>query len=115
MTMTELPAEIQHALGPFAPTLAAAHLLPSGWEYSDSFGNFLVAFRGSGREFTLTRDRGQFIVGGPERTSLEEAGLWRAFDTAQELIPYLARWLGQGDDSIQAEPASGSLTSGRSG
>ena len=97
MMITELPAVIQSALKPLTPALAAAHLLPSGWEYSDSFGNFLVAFRGSGREITLTRDRGQFIVGGSDRTSLEKAGLWRAFDTAQELLPHLASWLSQRD------------------
>jgi hypothetical protein len=97
MMYIELPATIQHALAPLASTLAAAQLTPSGWEYSDSFGNFLVAFRGSGRELTLNRDRGQFIVGGPDRDSLEAAGLWRAFDTAEELLPPLARWLGQGD------------------
>ena len=97
MNITELPVEVQGALAPLAPALTAAQLFPSGWEYSDSFGNFLVAFRGPGREITLTRDRGQFIVGSSDRASLEEAGLWRAFDTAQELLPYLAKWLGQRD------------------
>jgi hypothetical protein len=97
MKTTELPVEIQRALEPLAPALAAAHLLPSKWESSDSFGNFLVAFRSSHREITLTRDRGQFIVGGSDRASLEEAGLWRAFDTAQELLPHLVAWLSKRD------------------
>ena len=75
MKLSELPTEVQLALLPLASALDAAHLAPSRWEYSDSLGNFLVAFRGPDREITLTLDRGQFIVGGSDRASLKETGL----------------------------------------
>jgi len=94
--LTELPAEIQSALGALTPALIAAHLSPMTWEFSEKeFGNFLVVFHSPSHKFTLTRDRGQFIVSGFERKSLENQGLWRAFDTAEDLLPHLSRWLGQ--------------------
>jgi hypothetical protein len=94
---TELPAEIQRVLAPLAPTLVAAQLLRTGWECSNFDGDFVVVFYDGRQDITLTRDRGQFIVGGPDRSSLEEAGLWRAFDTAQELLPHLTKWLSRSD------------------
>jgi hypothetical protein len=76
--------------------LTAAHLVPVAHEYSEqAFGNFVVTFRSEELEITLTRDRGQFMVAGSDRDALEAAGLWRAFDSAQDLLPPLSRWLGQ--------------------
>ena len=96
MVLSELPTEIQNALGPLTPALATAHVSPVTWVYSErAFGSFLITFRSPRHEFTLTRDRGQFIIGGADRKSLEEAGLLRAFDTAEDLLPYLSSWLGE--------------------
>jgi len=96
--LTELPTEVQVALAPLASTLNASHLLPSTWEFSpESFGNFVATFRSSDHMVSITRDRNQFIVGGADRDELEAARLWRAFDTAHDLLPYLAKWLGQRD------------------
>jgi hypothetical protein len=92
--LRDLPAQIRSALAPLESTLGAAQLLPTSWEYSEkAFGNFAVVFQGSGRNFSLVRDRGQFMVSGPGRQELEGAGLWKAFDTTHELLPSLARWL----------------------
>ncbi|UHQ18278.1 hypothetical protein LVB87_08560 [Lysobacter sp. KIS68-7] len=93
--MSDLPPEIRDALAPLAGVLATGHLSPVTWQYSEkAFGNFVVDFRGPGRMFTLTRDRGQFLVSGIDRRSAEKAGLCRAFDSAQALLPSLSSWLG---------------------
>lgn len=94
---SKLPPEIQQALEPLAPALAAAQLIPVAWERSESFGDFAVTFRNSVQEFMLTRDRGQFIIHGSDRAYLESSGLWQAFDTLQEMEPRLVSWLGQRD------------------
>ena len=94
--VSEFPQEITRALAPLDMALTAAHLSPVTWLYSDrAFGNFVVTFGGPRHAFTLTRDRGQFIVSGADRKSLEKAGLSRVFNSAQELLPCLASWLGQ--------------------
>jgi hypothetical protein len=92
--LTALPSEVQSAIAALSPVLMAAHLSPVACQYSEqAFGNFVVTFRGQRGEITLIRDRGQFIVKASDRDSLERAGLWRAFDTAQELLPPLSKWL----------------------
>jgi hypothetical protein len=91
-----LPDEIQNAIATLIPVLVAAHMAPVEYQCSEpAFGNFVVTFRSERREITLTRDRGQFMVSGSDRNSLESAGLWRAFDTPQDLLPHLSSWLGQ--------------------
>ena len=92
-----LPLDIQRTLEPLAPVIAVAQLVPVAWERSEAFGNFAVTFRNSVREFMLTRDRGQFMVHASDRASLESSGLWRAFESLQEMEAHLVDWLGQGD------------------
>jgi hypothetical protein len=96
MLLSDLPAEIRTALAPLTPALTAGHLSPVSWTFSEkAFGNFVVTFRGPGHALTLTRDRGQLIVDGCGRKSLKGAGLRKAFDTAEDLLPHLSNWLGQ--------------------
>ena len=62
-------------------------------EVSPSFGNFAVLFGGDNANFTVARDRGQFLVTGPPEEVLRGAGLWRAFVGARELTEPLLSWL----------------------
>ena len=88
-----LNPEIEKAIGPLIQSLANQSVTVVESNVSDSFGNFSVSFRGNGREFQVTRDRGQLIVYGPEQTELEQAGLYRAFPGLQELERPLIQWL----------------------
>ena len=89
----ELPTPVAQALGPLLAQLAQVGVVPIKCEASPSFGNFAVSFSGAARDFTLPRDRGQFIVSGPALAQLEAAGLWRAFVGVRELAPPLLAWL----------------------
>jgi hypothetical protein len=90
---TSISAEIDEALGPLIKSLAALSVVPVSSETSSSFGNFVVSFRGCGKEFQIARDRGQFIVHGPAQQELELADLWRTFPGFRELAPPLIQWL----------------------
>jgi len=95
MLPSELPEEVERALAPLMPVLTAAGLSPVRWVYSEtSFGNFAVDFLRLDRVITLTRDRGQFMLSGDDRKSMEAAGLWRAFDLAEDMLPHLSKWFG---------------------
>ena len=95
MLPSELPEEVERALAPLMPVLTAAGLSPVKWVYSEqSFGNFAVDFIRLDRVITLTRDRGQFMLSGDDRKSMEAAGLWRAFDSAEDMLPHLSKWFG---------------------
>jgi len=87
------PPEVEQALGPLVRSLAAINVSPVSWVVSESFGNLAVTFRGQGKEFQVTRDRGQFMVWGPESSVLERAGLSRTFPGFRELEPPLLQWL----------------------
>jgi hypothetical protein len=89
----ELPVSISQALGPLVSAVRAAGFVPSSFSESQSFGNFSVTFSNAQVEFSVARDRGQFIVSGPAREVLESAGLWQAFDGTHQLTPLLEKWL----------------------
>jgi hypothetical protein len=88
-----VPPSIAQALGPLLPLLLTKDFSPTHIEQSAWFGDFTVRFARAERSFVITRDRSQFIVHGATRSSLEAAGLWQAFDNAQELVTPLGRWL----------------------
>ena len=88
-----LNPEIENAIGPLIQSLAAQSISAINSHVSNSFGNFVVLFRGAGKEFRIIRDRGQLFVNGAEQQDLEQAGLFRAFSGFQELEMPLMRWL----------------------
>ena len=90
---SSLNPEIEKAISPLIQSLANQSVTVAESNVSNSFGNFSVSFHGNGREFQITRDRGQLIVHGPEQTELEQAGLYRAFPGFKELEPLLIQWL----------------------
>lgn len=93
--VTDPPIE---SLGTLGQSLAALGFRAQVQDYApEVFGNFVVRFEKHGRELTITRDRGQFILGG-DRATLEPVGLWRAFESATELEEPLIRWLKGGGD-----------------
>lgn len=85
--------EIERAIGPLIKSLAAQSITAIESHVSESFGNFVVHFRGAGRDFQIIRDRGQLIVDGIEQQELEQAGLFRTFPGFRELETPLMQWL----------------------
>jgi hypothetical protein len=67
--------------------------MPVSCEVSPGFDNFAILFKGACAEFTIARDRGQFLVSGPPDEVLRGAGLWRAFVGVGELEEPLYTWL----------------------
>jgi hypothetical protein len=51
----------------------------------ESFGNYVVIFRRGDRTIDVTRDRGQYLIGGLDRRTLESLGLWRALESKDQL------------------------------
>ena len=92
-----LDPEIELAIGPLVQSLAAQAVAVVESHVSNSFGNFVVHFRGTGRDFQIIRDRGQLIVGGIEQQELEQAGLFRTFPGFRELETPLMQWLQRGE------------------
>ena len=85
--------QIQEDAGPLI-----SKLLASGWtlvesRYSpESFGNWYVDLRNRTTQFRIAKDRSQYVVNGPSIDELKSAGLWKAFDSWDELCPLLERW-----------------------
>ena len=90
---TLVPQQVAEALRPLHFELADRGVVPVGCEASPSFGNFAVRFKGASADFTIARDRGQFVVSGPPDEVLRSAGLWRAFVGIRELADPLYTWL----------------------
>lgn len=93
MPPVDVPSEISSALGPLTATLAARGLHIARFVASESFGDFEVVFSRDDLSFSIVRDRGQFLVGGVERSVLEAAGLWRTFSGPHSVAPPLLAWL----------------------
>jgi hypothetical protein len=77
------------------PALGEIGYVPIASQYSPlSFGgDYFVDFTGPrGHSFRLIYDRSQYIVDG-QRSELEAAGLWRAFDDRAEFTTTLLDWL----------------------
>ena len=93
MSRTKLPPSVVADLGKLPAALSDVGFTPQSCKYSPTdFGNFTVVFGSGNRSFLLSRDRGQFIVGG-ERGALEPAGLFRSFDSVASLHQPLLAWL----------------------
>ena len=90
---TIVPPQVAEALRPLLPELAARGVVPVRCEVSPSFGDFAVLFKGASADFTVARDRGQFMVSGPPDEVLRRAGLWRVFVGIRELATPLYTWL----------------------
>ena len=89
----DLPANVESALHPLLGELALAGAEAVKVQQSPSFGDFLVFFVAGRHNFAIARDRGQFIVQGPERDVFEPAGLWKAFNGVAELSRPLLLWV----------------------
>lgn len=89
----ELSPEIAKALGPIVGALAAEGFVPTQVEEASSFGNFSVLFSCGPISASVVRDRGQFHVGGAERSVLEAASLWRTFSGPRPIVEPLLAWL----------------------
>ena len=95
MDHTVLPAIVADLAG-LLSKLEVAGYHAAASEYSQSFGNYLVKLVGEERWFWITRDRGQYSVGGPPKEELESAGLWRTFDDKAQFERDLLTWLSRG-------------------
>jgi hypothetical protein len=81
----ELPPLVQKDLAEVLPVLSAAGLELRSCQFSpEAFGNFLVCFSGGKYGLDITRDRGEYFLGG-NRQLLQELGYWRAL-TQHELV-----------------------------
>jgi hypothetical protein len=96
----KLPVEVEKEAG-----LLLAELCAEGWqvfasEYDASaFGNWFVDLQRDGVVMRLVKDRSQYMVTGLPKKALKVAGLWRVFDSLNELQTTLARWANRSIDS----------------
>jgi hypothetical protein len=96
----KLPVEVEEEAGPLLAELRAGGWQVSASEYNASaFGNWLVDLQRDGVVMRLLKDRSQYMVTGLPREVLKAAGLWRAFDSLNELQTTLARWANRFLDS----------------
>jgi hypothetical protein len=82
--------EIRTDVGALLDSLVAAGFRINGHYDPATFGNWYVDVTGP-RRFRLIKDRGQFMIEGPEK-SLRQADLWRAFNTPEEFETAVLRW-----------------------
>lgn len=90
---SKLPLSLVSALGPLLEEVAGLGATPTQFEESPDFGNFVVSFTTTTKQFSIVHDRGQFLVDGVPREELEPAGLWRAFAGPTSLRAPLLAWL----------------------
>jgi hypothetical protein len=88
----QLPTSVAQALGGLVQSLQAEGFVPAFVGESASFGDFTVEFSDGRRQVLIVRDRGQLMVQG-ERSVLEPADLWRAFDGWRSLQQSLIPWI----------------------
>jgi hypothetical protein len=80
----DLPSLIKDDLADVLPDLMTAGLVLTSCQFSpEAFGNFLVSFTGGKSGLDITRDRGEYFLGG-NRQLLQQIGYWRALNK-QEL------------------------------
>jgi len=81
----DLPSLVEQDLAEVLPVLSAAGLELKSFQFNpEAFGNFLVCFSGGKFGLDITRDRGEYFLGG-DRQLLQKLGYWRAL-TQQELV-----------------------------
>ena len=81
----DLPLPVREDLANILPQLLGAGLEVKSCQFSpETFGNYLVCFASGTFTLDITRDRGQYILGG-NRQLLQQLGYWRALESKQEL------------------------------
>ena len=81
----DLPVPVMEDLANVLPQLAGAGLEVRSCQFSpEVFGNYLVCLARGTFTLNISRDRGQYILGG-NRQLLERLGYWRALESKQEL------------------------------
>jgi hypothetical protein len=89
-----IPNEVEEDIGELIRTIHSLGAEVTDARYdAQSFGNYEVSFHTPKVAFRITRDRSQYMIHGPERRQLEQAGLWRAFDRRIEFEETLLEWL----------------------
>jgi hypothetical protein len=89
----KLPVEVEKEAGPFLAELRAGSWQVSASEYDASaFGNWSIDLQRDGVVMRLLKDRSQYMVDGLPTEVLKAAGLWRAFDSLNELQMAVTRW-----------------------
>ena len=88
-----LPEQIQEDAVPLI-----SKLLANGWVLVDSryspepFGDWYVDLQNGASKFRIAKDRSQYMVHGPSTDELKSAGLWKAFDSPDEMCSLIERW-----------------------
>ena len=89
----KLPVEVEKEAGPLLAGLRAGGWQVSASEYDASaFGNWLIDLQRDGVVMRLLKDRSQYMVTGLPKEVLKAAGLWRPFDSLNELQMAVTRW-----------------------
>jgi hypothetical protein len=89
----KLPVEVEKEAGPLLAELRAGGWQVSASEYDASaFGNWSIKLQRDGVVMRLFKDRSQYMVDGLPAEALKPAGLWRAFDSLEELQLAVTRW-----------------------
>jgi hypothetical protein len=86
--------EIMADIGSLIKCLQKHGIVPeASFHDPPSFGNYYVEMSGENIRFRLIRDRGQYLIVGPEKHELDSVGLWRAFDDKQAFEQQVLQWL----------------------
>ena|SRR5277367_4431336 len=89
----KLPVEVEKEAGPLLAELRAGGWQVSASEYDASaFGNWLIDLQRDGVVMRLLKDRSQYMVDSLPTEVLKAAGLWRTFDSLNELQMAVTRW-----------------------
>ena len=95
-----MPVEVEKEAGPFLAELRAGSWQVSASEYDASaFGNWLVDLQRDGVVMRLLKDRSRYMDDGLPTEVLKAAGLWRAFDSLNELQMAVTRWANRSPNS----------------
>ena len=89
----KLPVEVEMEAAPLLAELRAGGWQVSASEYDASaFGNWLIDLQRDGVVMRLLKDRSQYVVDGLTTEVLKAAGLWRAFESLNELQMAVTKW-----------------------
>jgi hypothetical protein len=97
---SKLPVKVEKEAG-----LLLAELRTAGWRVSASeydasaFGNWSINLQRDGVMMRVLKDRSQYMVDGLPAEALKAAGLWRAFDSLDELRITVTQWANRSLDS----------------
>ena len=96
----KLPVEVEKEAGPLLAELRAG-----GWQVyasesdASAFGNWLVDLQRDGVVMRLLKDRSRYMDDGLPTEVPKAAGLWRAFDSLNELQMAVTRWANRSPNS----------------